>query len=138
MGRGAQDVALRRRRVGVNGGDRRGAEPLAEGWDRRPPAGQDTDLLDETEGPKRQPLVFLTEGAVKCLREAYLPWRERFKHMLGQRSDRLFPCEELTIYRWLKEARERAGLPWLQPRLLRKFSAQWLLDCGVYPQTQTS
>ena len=90
-------------------------------------------LLDETEGPKRQPLVFLTEGAVKYLREAYLPWRERFKHMLGQRSDRLFTCEELTIYRWLKEARERAGLPWLQPRLLRKFNAQWLPDRGVDP-----
>ncbi len=53
--------------------------------------------------------------------------------MLGQRSDRLFSCEELTIYRWLKEARERAGLSWLQPRLLRKFSAQWLLDRGVDP-----
>ena len=89
--------------------------------------------LDETEGPKRQPLVFLTEGAVKYLREAYLPWRERFKHMLGQRSDRLFSCEELTIYRWLKEARGRAGLPWLQPRLLRKFNALWLLDRGVDP-----
>ena len=90
-------------------------------------------LLGETEGPKRQPLIFLTEGAVKYLREVYLPWRERFERMLGQKSGRLFPCEELTVYRWLKEARERAGLAWLEPRLLRKFHAQWLLDCGVDP-----
>jgi len=53
--------------------------------------------------------------------------------MLRQRTERLFPCEELTVYRWLKEARERAGLPWLEPRLLRKFNAQWLLDRGVDP-----
>jgi integrase len=90
-------------------------------------------LLGETEGPKRQPLIFLTEGAVKYLREVYLPWRERFERMLGQKSGRLFPCEELTVYRWLKEARERAGLAWLEPRLLRKFHAQWLLDRGVDP-----
>jgi len=90
-------------------------------------------LLGETEGPKRQPLIFLTDGAVKYLREVYLPWRERFERMLGQKSDRLFPCEELTVYRWLKEARERAGMPWLEPRLLRKFNAQWLLDRGVDP-----
>jgi integrase len=90
-------------------------------------------LLGETEGPKRQPLVFLTEGAVKYLREVYLPWREKFERMLKQRSERLLPCEELTIYRWLKEAREKAGLPWLEPRLLRKFNAQWLLDRGVDP-----
>jgi site-specific recombinase XerD len=51
--------------------------------------------------------------------------------MLGQRTERLFPCELLTIYRWLKEAREKAGLPWLEPKLLRKFNAQWLLDQGV-------
>jgi integrase len=90
-------------------------------------------LLGETEGPKRQPLIFLTAGAVKYLREVYLPWREKFERMLRQKSDRLFPCEELTIYRWLKEARERAVLPWLEPRLLRKFNAQWLLDRGVDP-----
>ena len=90
-------------------------------------------LLGETEGPKRQPLIFLTDGAVKYLKEVYLPWREKFERMLGQKTDRLFPCEELTIYRWLKEARERAGLPWLEPRLLRKFNAQWLLDRGVDP-----
>ncbi len=90
-------------------------------------------LLGETEGPKRQPLVFLTEGATKYLKEVYIPWRERFERMLRQRSERLFPCEELTIYRWLKEARERAGLSWLEPRLLRKFHAQWLLDRGVDP-----
>jgi integrase len=90
-------------------------------------------LLGETEGPKRQPLIFLTEGAAKYLAEVYLPWRQRFEAMLRQKSDRLFPCEELTIYRWLKEARERAGLPWLEPHLLRKFHAQWLLDKGVDP-----
>ncbi len=90
-------------------------------------------LLGEVAGPKRQPLIFLTDGAAKYLREVYLPWRERFERMLGQKSDRLFPCEELTVYRWLKEARERAGLSWLEPRLLRKFNAQWLLDRGVDP-----
>jgi integrase/lambda repressor-like predicted transcriptional regulator len=90
-------------------------------------------LLGEVEGPKRQPLIFLTDGAAKYLRDVYLPWRERFERMLRQRSERLFPCEELTIYRWLKEARERAGLPWLEPRLLRKFNAQWFLDCGADP-----
>jgi integrase len=90
-------------------------------------------LLGEVAGPKRQPLIFLTDGAVKYLCEVYLPWRERFERMLGQKSDRLLTCEELTIYRWLKEARERAGLPWLEPRLLRKFHAQWLLDRGVDP-----
>jgi len=90
-------------------------------------------LLGETEGPKRQPLIFLTDGAVRYLREVYLPWREKFERMLRQRSERLFLCEELTIYRWLKEARERAGLAWLEPRLLRKFNAQWLLDRGVDP-----
>ena len=90
-------------------------------------------LLGETEGPKRQPLIFLTAGAVKYLKEVYLSWREKFERMLRQRTERLFPCEELTIYRWLKEARERAVLPWLEPRLLRKFNAQWLLDRGVDP-----
>jgi len=90
-------------------------------------------LLGEVVGPKRQPLIFLTEGAVKYLAGVYLPWREKFERMLGQKTDRLFPCEELTIYRWLKEARERAGLPWLEPHLLRKFNAQWLLDRGIDP-----
>jgi len=90
-------------------------------------------LLGETEGPKRQPLIFLTDGAAKYLAEVYLPWRQRFEAMLRQHSERLFPCEELTVYRWLKEAREKAGLPWLEPRLLRKFNAQWLLDRGVDP-----
>ncbi|MFZ8808222.1 MAG: integrase [Pyrobaculum sp.] len=90
-------------------------------------------LLGEVAGPKRQPLIFLTAGAAKYLAEVYLPWRQKFERMLQQRSERLFPCEELTVYRWLKEARERAGLPWLEPRLLRKFYAQWLLDRGVDP-----
>jgi Phage integrase family./Helix-turn-helix. len=90
-------------------------------------------LLGETEGPKRQPLIFLTEGAARYLREVYLPWRERFCRQLGLATDRLFPCREDTLYGWLREARERAGLPWLEPRLLRKFHAQWLLDRGVDP-----
>ncbi len=90
-------------------------------------------LLGETEGPKRQPLIFLTAGAAKYLAEVYLPWRQKFEAMLRQHSERLFPCEELTIYRWLREAREKAGLAWLEPRLLRKFHAQWLLDRGVDP-----
>jgi integrase len=90
-------------------------------------------LLGETEGPKRQPLIFLTEGAAKYLREVYLPWRERFCRQLQLNTDKLFPCREDTLYQWLKEARERAGLPWLEPRLLRKFHAQWLLDRGADP-----
>jgi integrase/DNA-binding XRE family transcriptional regulator len=88
-------------------------------------------LLGETEGPKRQPLVFLTDGAVKYLRETYLPWRERFCRQLQLDTDKLFPCREETLYQWLKEAREKAGLPWLEPRLLRKFSAQYMLDAGA-------
>ena len=90
-------------------------------------------LLGETEGPKRQPLVFLTDGAVKYLRETYLPWRERFCRQLQLNTDKLFPCREDTLYQRLKEARERSGLPWLEPHLLRKFNAQWLLDRGVDP-----
>jgi integrase/DNA-binding transcriptional regulator YiaG len=90
-------------------------------------------LLGEVVGPKRQPLVFLTGGAVKYLRETYLPWREKFCRQLQLNTDKLFLCREDTLYQWLKEARERAGLPWLEPRLLRKFNAQWLLDRGVDP-----
>jgi transcriptional regulator with XRE-family HTH domain len=90
-------------------------------------------LLGEVMGPKRQPLVFLTDGAVKYLKETYLPWRERFCRQLQLNTDKLFPCREDTLYQWLKEARERAGLPWLESRLLRKFNAQWLLDRGVDP-----
>jgi integrase/lambda repressor-like predicted transcriptional regulator len=90
-------------------------------------------LLGEVAGPKRQPLIFLTEGAAKYLAEVYLPWRGKFERMLQQKTERLFPCQELTIYKWLKEARERARLPWLEPRLLRKVNAQWLLDRGVDP-----
>ena len=88
-------------------------------------------LLGETEGSKRQPLVFLTEGAAKYLREVYLSWRERFCRQLQLNSDKLFPCREETLYQWLKEARKRAGLAWLEPRLLRKFAAQYMLDAGA-------
>jgi len=90
-------------------------------------------LLGETEGPKRQPLIFLTEGAARYMQEVYLPWREEFLARLRMQSERLFPCKEHTLYGHLKEARERAGLPWLEPHLLRKFNAQWLLDRGVDP-----
>jgi integrase/DNA-binding XRE family transcriptional regulator len=88
-------------------------------------------LLGEIEGPKRQPLIFLTEGAMKYLREVYLPWREKFCRQLQLNSDKLFPCREETLYQWLKEARERAGLAWLEPKLLRKFVAQYMLDAGA-------
>ena len=90
-------------------------------------------LLGETEGPKRQPLIFLTEGAARYMQEVYLPWREEFLARLRMQSDRLFPCKEHTLYGHLKEAREGAGLPWLEPHLLRKFNAQWLLDRSVDP-----
>jgi integrase/predicted transcriptional regulator len=86
-------------------------------------------LLGETAGTKRQPLVFLTEGAAKYLRDVYLPWRQKYYGRLD--AERLFPCPEYTIYNWLKLARERAGLPWLEPRLLRKFNAQYMLDAGA-------
>jgi integrase/DNA-binding XRE family transcriptional regulator len=88
-------------------------------------------LLGEIESPKRQPLIFLTENATKYLREVYLSWREKFCHQLRLNSDKLFPCREETLYQWLKEARERAGLAWLEPKLLRKFVAQYLLDAGA-------
>jgi len=88
-------------------------------------------LLGEVAGPKRQPLIFLTDGAVKYLRETYLPWRERFCRQLQLNSHKLFPCREETLYQWLKEAREKAGLAWLEPKLLRKFVAQFMLDAGA-------
>jgi len=88
-------------------------------------------LLGEVAGPKRQPLIFLTDGAVKYLRETYLPWRERFCRQLQLNSDKLLPCREETLYQWLKEAREKAGLAWLEPKLLRKFVAQFMLDAGA-------
>jgi hypothetical protein len=50
-------------------------------------------LLGDVNGPKRQPQVFLTEGAAKHLHETYHPWRERFEHMLGQQTNRLFPAK---------------------------------------------
>jgi integrase len=88
-------------------------------------------LLGETEGSKRQPLIFLMEGAVKYLKDVYLPWREKFCFKLQLDTNKLFPCREETLYRWLKEAREKVGLPWLEPRLLRKFAAQYMLDAGA-------
>jgi integrase len=86
-------------------------------------------LLGETAGTKRQPLVFLSAGAVSYLRNIYLPWRQRY---YGQfYDDRLFPCLKHTLYGWLKLARKKADLPWLEPRLLRKFNAQYMLDAGA-------
>ncbi len=86
-------------------------------------------LLGEVAGTKRQPLVFLTEGAARYLRDVYLPWRQKYYGRLD--AERLFPCPEYTVYNWLKLARERANLPWLEPRLLRKFNAQYMLDAGA-------
>jgi integrase len=86
-------------------------------------------LLGEVTGTKRQPLVFLSDGAVRYLRDVYLPWRQKNYGKFD--SERLFPCKEDTIYSWLKLAREKAGFPWLEPRLLRKFVAQFMLDAGA-------
>jgi len=86
-------------------------------------------LLGETAGTKRQPLIFLSDGAVSYLREVYLPWRQKNYGQFD--DDRLFPCLKHTVYGWLKLARERAGLLWLEPRLLRKFNAQYMLDAGA-------
>jgi integrase len=86
-------------------------------------------LLGETAGTKRQPLIFLTDGAVKYIRDVYLPWRQKNYGRLD--AERLFPCREHTIYSWLKLAREKAGLAWLEPKLLRKFNAQHMLDAGA-------
>ena len=89
-------------------------------------------VLGEIEGPKRQPLVFLTEGAAKYLEKAYLPWREERLDVFPKAvRTKLFPCAEDAIYGQLKKAREKAGLPWLEPRLLRKFNAQYMLDAGA-------
>jgi integrase len=86
-------------------------------------------LLGETAGTKRQPLIFLSDGAVKYLREVYLPWRQ--KNYRDPDAEKLFTCREHIIYSWLRLAREKAGLPWLEPRLLRKFNAQYMLDAGA-------
>jgi integrase/transposase-like protein len=86
-------------------------------------------LLGEVVGPKRQPLIFLSDGAVGYLRGTYLPWRQKYYGQLD--AERLFPCREYTIYSWLKLARERAGLAWLEPKLLRKFAAQYMLDASA-------
>ena len=89
-------------------------------------------ILGEVEGPKRQPLVFLTEGAARYLAEVYMPWRAaHVEETPSADRGKLIPCKEHNVYGWLKEARERAGLPWLEPRLLRKFNAQYLLDAGA-------
>jgi len=86
-------------------------------------------LLGEVAGTKRQPLTFLSDNAVRYLRDVYLPWRQKYCGQLD--DDRLFPCREHTIYGWFKLARERASLPWLEPKLLRKFAAQYMLDAGA-------
>ena len=86
-------------------------------------------LLGEVAGTKKQPLIFLSDGAVKYLHSVYLPWRQRYCGRLD--AERLFPCPEYKVYNWLKLARERAGLLWLEPRLLRKFNAQYMLDAGA-------
>jgi len=84
---------------------------------------------------KRQPLIFLSDCAVKYFEERFLPAREDYLKQYGEHYERLFPMREYLAYTWLKNAREAAGLPWLQPRLLRKFFAQHLLDAGVDPHS---
>jgi len=86
-------------------------------------------LLGEVAGTKRQPLIFLTDGALRYLRDVYMPWRQ--KYYREPDAERLFPCREHTIYSWLRLAREKAGLAWLEPKLLRKFAAQYMLDAGA-------
>jgi integrase len=86
-------------------------------------------LLGETAGTKRQPLIFLSDGAVSYLRDTYLPWRQ--KYYGDPDAEKLFPCREHTIYSQLRLAREKAGFAWLEPKLLRKFAAQYMLDAGA-------
>jgi len=92
-------------------------------------------ILGLTNKTKRQPLVFLSECAAQYLRDRFLPAREEHLRLMKGHEGKLFPVSEVTMHRWLKAAREAAGLPWLEPRLLRKFYAQWLLDRGVDPNT---
>jgi len=61
--------------------------------------------------------------------------REEHLRKYGGNKDTLFPVTEGIMYTWLKAAREATGLPWLEPHLLRKFFAQWLLDRGVDPHS---
>jgi len=92
-------------------------------------------VLGLANGTKRQPLVFLSDCAVKYIEERLLPAREEYLRVVGSRSDRIFPMSEVAMHLWFRDAREAAGLPWLEPHLLRKFFAQWMLDRGVDPNT---
>jgi len=92
-------------------------------------------ILNHVGKTKRQPLVFLSDCAAKYIEERLLPAREEYLKQYGEHYERLFPMREYLAYTWLKAAREAAGLPWLEPRLLRKFFAQHLLDAGVDPNT---
>jgi len=92
-------------------------------------------ILNQIGKTKRQPLVFLSECAAQYLRNRFLPAREEHLHLMKGHEGKLFPVGESTMHMWLKAARETAGLPWLEPRLLRKFFAQYLLDRGVDPNT---
>jgi len=92
-------------------------------------------ILSHINKTKRQPLVFLSQCAAKYIEERLLPAREEHLRKYGGNKDRLFPVTEGIMYTWLKNARESVGLPWLEPRLLRKFNAQYLLDRGVDPNT---
>jgi len=92
-------------------------------------------VLNHINRTKRQPLVFLSQCAAQYLRDKFLPAREEYLKKEPRHGDRLWPMKENTMYTWLKAAREAAGHPWLEPRLLRKFFAQWMLDRGVDPNT---
>jgi len=92
-------------------------------------------ILGTANKTKRQPLVFLSECAAKYIEEKVLPARDDYLRLVGGRADKLWPMSEVAMHLWLKDARESVGLPWLEPRLLRKFFAQWMLDKGVDPNT---
>jgi len=92
-------------------------------------------VLNHIGKTKRQPLVFLSQCAAQYLKDRFLPAREEYLRKEPRHKDRLWPMKENTMYTWLREARLAANLPWLEPHLLRKFFAQWMLDRGVDPNT---
>jgi len=92
-------------------------------------------VLNLANKTKRQPLVFLSDCAVEYIKSKFLPARDDYLQRYGEHHERIFPMREQVAYDWLKAAREAAGLPWLEPHLLRKFFAQYLLDTGVDPHT---
>jgi len=92
-------------------------------------------VLNHINRTKRQPLVFLSQCAAQYLKDKFLPAREEYLRKEPRHRDRLWPMKENTMYTWLREARLAANLPWLEPHLLRKFFAQWMLNRGVDPHS---